>query len=337
MATAQELPSYHADDLLHRGLHDQLTQRRARLESAMSRQASARLTRLLEEVDNALDRLAGGTYGVCKECHESIETERLFADPMACFCLDHLPPEQRRALEADLELAARLQSRLLPPRDFQCSHWSTAYHYQPAGVVSGDFCDLLTGPDNKIYFALGEVSGKGLAASMLMSNLSAMFRALIPLGVGLSALMEHANRVLCDSTLPTQYATLVVGSAGADGAVTICNAGHAPPLWRHDHSVTRVECSGLPIGLFCAQDFDEVKVHLEPGEALVLYTDGISEARNGADAEYGDARLSEAVSRCGSLAPASVVAACIADVNQFRGGAPLFDDQTLLIAKRAGA
>jgi len=326
-------------DPLHRGLRDELLLRRERLQKSLSQRSAVRLVRLLEEVDAALGRLEGGTYGICEACHEPIETERMFANPLACFCLDHMPPEQLRLLEADLELASRLQSRLLPQPDFHCDGWQVAYSYQPAGLVSGDYCDLISDPDNNLYFFLGDVSGKGIAASMLMANLSAMFRALVPLNVSLADLVAHANTAFCESTLPTQYATLLVGKATPTGEVEICNAGHLAPLvFTHDGVKTGSGltdgASGFPIGLFCQQPYSTSTLQLAPGEFMLLYSDGVSEASNGDDQEYGADRLIKVVGNCAGLSPGETIRTCLEDVTTFRGDAPLADDQSVMVVQR---
>ena len=338
MATAHNAPQAMPStvDTLGSGLRQELVTRRTRLERLSRRADGPELQRLLDEVDAALLRLEQGTLGICEMCHEAVEPERLIADPLTRFCLDHLPPEQQRALEADLALAAELQARLLPDKNLRAEGWSVAYDYRPAGLVSGDYCDLLVCPKTgALYFALGDVSGKGVAASMLMSNLSAMFRALAPLATStLPELMAHANRVFCQSTLPNQYATLVLGRATPEGEVELCNAGHLEPLLFHKDGVVSVDGASAPIGLFRQQAFHSSRVRLAPGDTLVLFSDGISEARNGQEEEYGNARLSEILRLCARLSPAEAVATCIRDLTAFRGGAGQADDQALLVLQR---
>jgi phosphoserine phosphatase RsbU/P len=318
------------------GLRHQLEERRHRLERIAEHASDAQLQRLLDDVDAALHELEAGRLGVCSVCHECVEPERLMADPLARFCLDHLPPEQARALEADLELAARLQSRLLPDKKLRADGWQVAYDYRPAGIVSGDYCDLVTCCDTgNLYFALGDVSGKGVAASMLMSNLSAMFRALVPLSTSLPELMAHANRVLCESTLPNMYATLILGRATRTGEVEICNAGHLEPLIATHDGIVSLDGASAPIGLFCSQTFTSTRVQLAPGDALLLYSDGISEARNPHDEEYGTSRLSSVLRESASLAPEQALAACTGAVAAFVNGARQHDDQTVLLLQRA--
>ena len=336
MATAhgfQSTTSTH--DPLYYGLRKQLVQRRQRLEQALERGATGQLLALLDEVDAALARMQDGSFGVCEACLEPIEVERLVADPLSRLCIGHLTPEQQRVLEADLELAASLQKRLLPSPRVQCDGWCVAYDYRPAGLVSGDYVDVLTTPDRSLFFALGDVSGKGVAASMLMANLSAMFRALVPLGVEPAQLVAHANRVFCESTLPTQYATLVVGRATPAGEVEIANAGHLEPLAFRNGEVSALPSTGLPIGLFRDQQFPAATVQLGAGDTLALYSDGVSEAVDGGDNEYGIARLTEVVRQSAALGPQEAVAACLRDLTAFRGAGRQTDDQTLLLLRRS--
>src|SRR5882672_3366102 len=247
-------------------LREQLIDRRQKLTTAASAfHRPAELTRLLEEVDAALHRMDIGVYGLCEVCHDPVETERLLADPLTRFCLGDLTPHEQRALEEDLELASQIQTKLLPPLTQKIDGWEVSYHYQPAGAVSGDYCDLIKGEDQSLHFALGDVSGKGVAASMLMAHLNAMFRTLISINLPLEQMVERASRVFCESTLPTQYATLVCGRVGSNGEVEVCNAGHLPPLLVQDGTVTRITATGLPIGVFCSESFSVNRIHMNKG------------------------------------------------------------------------
>lgn len=310
-------------------LRDQLLVRREKLEAATVKSQAVNLVQLLEEVDKALERMDTGRFGICEVCNGALGAGRLLADPLARICLECLNPEQARALEQDLELAARIQTGLLPKADFAAPGWQVCYHYLPAGLVSGDYCDLVHDGRN-LYFMVGDVSGKGVAASMLMANLHAMFRALIPAGLPLAQLVERANRIFCESTLPTQYATLIVGKADEYGTVEICNGGHVPPLHVSAAGVKVMDASGLPVGLFCDQIFPTSSLQLLPGEGLVIYTDGISEAENTDGLQYGHTGLGKLVAAHHKLGPGEIVKRCKEEVLQFRGGLPSLDDQTIL-------
>lgn len=318
-------------------LQAQLEERRHRLQHALeAAPQDAGLTQLLTDVDAALKRMTNGTYGICQECHEPVEKERLLADPLVCYCLDHLPAAQRRALEQDLELATRVQRGLLPPQDLAWGGWEVRHHYQPAAAVSGDYCDVIR-PENggELFFVVGDVSGKGVAASMLMAQLHAMFRSLASAGLPLDQIVSVANRVFCDSALAGQYATLVCGRAAANGEVQISNSGHLPALVVRGDSVEKLESVSVPLGMFCAVKPCFRKVRLSPGESLVLYTDGLSEARNGAQEEYSIERYVRLLSgKCCGKSARDLVETTLADLRAFAGASRLNDDLTLMVLRR---
>lgn len=319
-------------------LREQLIDRRRKLEAALPGAGkNAEIARLLGEVDAALRRMDEGTYGLCESCHDPIETDRLIADPLIRFCLDHLTPGEQRALEEDLELAARIQKGLLPQPHLHTGGWEISYRYEGAGLVSGDYCDLVDAGVGSLYFILGDVSGKGIAASMLMAHLHAMFRTLISFGLPLPEIVERASRVFCESTLPTYYATLVCGKAEASGVIEVCNAGHVPPLLVSRSGVSRIEATGLPVGVFCNQEFTTARASLEPGSTLFLYTDGLYEAQDATGTEYAAERLGKFLEENSSLAPESLVIGCVMDLDAFRAGIPRRDDLTIMAIRRAGS
>lgn len=318
-------------------LHNQLMTRRERLEAALREEPRASaLQNLLEQVDAALERMTQGTYGLCESCHEPIEQERLLADPLVCYCLDHLTREEQLALQRDLELAAEMQRSLLPPNHVHVNGWEVNYHYRAAGVVSGDYCDIIRPPQaESVLFVVGDVSGKGVAASLLMTQLHGMLRSLASVGLPLDEAIARANRLLCESALAGQFATLVCGRAGAGGRVELCNAGHLPALHVGRDGVRRIESGGLPLGMFCTQRYPLESVKLEPGDALVVFTDGFTEAQAGGGTEYGVERLEEFLATRRGLTAGELTQACLADLGAFRGGTAAHDDLTLLTLRRA--
>lgn len=339
-------------------LRAQLEERRKRLETAVADPSSSTaLAHLLREVDSALERMQSGTYGICEECQEPIEADRLIADPLIRLCLDHLSAEQRRALESDLELAARVQRTLLPPNDMRAAGWHFYYHWRPLSLVSGDYCDLIHSKNGteEIWFLVGDVSGKGVAASMLMTHLHAIFRSLISgatqeeqamgyglprsgnAGLSLEQLMSAANRVFCESVMAGHFATLVAGRATPSGGVEIANAGHCPALVVGSNGVTRLPSTGLPLGMFCEGSATAQKVKLNPGESLFLYTDGLSETFNSAGAQYGDERLAQFLTEIRTSGPDALVAGCLGDVKEFASGAAASDDLTVMVIQRTAA
>ena len=291
-------------------VREQLLAGRARLADVLSGGEKDHIDHLLNQVDEALQRIEQGTFGICEECHTDIGEDWLREDPLTTVCLEHMTPKQQRALEYDLELAAQIQKGLLPPVDFSLAGWDISYHYQPAGVVGGDYCDLIAGPNGELYFVMADVSGKGVAAAMLSSNLRAVFRSLIPLGLCTEELVSRANQLFRQSTLPTQYATLVCGKTTASGDLEIVNAGHLPALLTGQWGTKIFESTSQPLGVFDGQQFSAAQARLLPGDTLVTYTDGISEAENDGGDEYGLERLQRVIEEYRLGCPMKLVGAC---------------------------
>ncbi len=319
-------------------VRQQLSERKQRLEAALARSPEAsQFEHLLGEVDAALARLESGSFGLCEVCHGTIEEDRIMADPLVRFCLDHLSHEEQRALQEDLDLAARIQRGLLPQGSLTCRGWEIHYHYEPAGPVSGDFCDVVQPDDGggDLFFLFGDVSGKGVSAAILMAHLHATFRSLVAAEVPIGQLVERANRVFRESTLASYFATLVAGRASASGELEICNAGHCPPLLLAGGSVTPVDPTGLPVGTFYSTSYASRTLKLAEGDTLVLYTDGVSEARDRTGAEYGADRIAGVLRASRHLGPRALASACLDDLASHLQGAPKGDDLTLMVIRRA--
>ena len=325
-------------------LREQLEKRREELQTAISvvpadeaQSAAKPLVDLLHEVDDAVQRMDEGTYGICEHCKGTVEKERIIADPLVQLCLDCLSDEEQRALERDLELASRIQRGLLPQTDVRFRDWRIHYHYKPAGIVSGDYCDVIqpSSPDGKLIFLLGDVSGKGVAASLLMTHLHAMFRSLAGIGLELDRLLEMANRLFCESTTAGQYATLICGSIGRHGEVEIASAGHSPALLVSKDGVKKIGATGLPLGLFTTSSYSVSRTRLDLDDSLLLFTDGVSEASTAGGSEYGIDALCDAAGQRHGWAPQELVAACLRDVERHSAGARQADDQTLMAIQRS--
>jgi sigma-B regulation protein RsbU (phosphoserine phosphatase) len=320
-------------------LQAQFRDRRARISDALAEaREPAKLVGLLQEVDAALERLATGTYGICEQCHEPIEDDYLRAEPLVRVCLSHLSDGQQRAMERDLDLASSIQANLLPPNHLRRDGWLASYYYEPAGPVSGDYCDIIQGQaeDGQTFFLVGDVSGKGVAASLLMSQLHAIFRSLISTPQPIDNLLERANRLLSESTSSSHFATLVSVRAMPTGQVEICNAGHCSPLLVTKKGVTAFESTGLPLGIFFRTEYQCHKTLLEPGDTLLLYTDGLTEARNSAELEYGEERLKNLAASSRSLRPEEMITVILKDLDAFRGVTPKPDDLTMMVLRRTG-
>jgi sigma-B regulation protein RsbU (phosphoserine phosphatase) len=312
----------------------QLLERRARLQSAAAAVPADYLNQLLAEVDSALGRIDTGTFGFCETCHDPIEPDRLESNPLVRFCLDHLSRAEMSQHQQDLDLATEIQSRLLPPRELGTECWDTHFRYQPVAAVGGDYCDLMTLRDGRsLFFAVGDVAGKGVAASLLMTHLSAIFRSLVSLDLPLSDIVTRANRLFCESTAPAHYATLVCGRATEHG-IELCNAGHCRPLVLQRDATQQLDSTGLPLGLFCGSQYGVKKISFGPGESLALYSDGITEAQEPDGEEYQEDRLIQALRAGYDLGVGAMADGVLQDVARFRRTRPPADDITLLILRR---
>lgn len=319
----------------HSYVQTELQQRRQHLlEATRLDSEDASLRQLLSSVDEALTRLKHGTFGICEHCHDTIESDRLLCNPLLRFCLDHLSEEEQRALENDLTLAAKIQRALLPRADWAVDGWKARYHYQPVGLVSGDYCDLIE-TDGGFLFLLGDVAGKGVAASMLMSHLHATFRTLAGQNLPLQKLVEHANRLFCDSTMAGQYATLVVGRVMSGGKVEYVSAGHLPLLHISNSGVASRQATGVPLGMFETSNFPVCTLEVAPGDSLFLYTDGLTEIFNLAGDEYGLSRAELLATRHSARELEDMLGECLGEIGSFSAGVKRTDDLTLLVLRRS--
>ena len=314
-------------------IHEQLLDRRLKLQAAsMFTGADFQFAGLLGEVDAALAKLGNGHFGECEACHDAVEPDRLLVDPLMKVCLGCLDDKQRATLEDDLQLAFDIQQGLLPKTGVKCDKWSVHHAYEPAGIVSGDYVDIIE-LDDEFYFLLGDVSGKGMAASLLMSNLHAMFHSLVPMRLPLANLMTRANRLLVESSLANQYATLICGKANRAGEIEISNAGHLSPILMKHGVKGSLNCPGLPLGMFSEAEFAVNKVKLSSGDSLLLFSDGVTEALNANSVEFGIERLFAAIECFEKGGPDAMIEKCLEHVTEFRGAANRHDDLTMLAAR----
>lgn len=320
---------------LDAALRKQLLIRRDRLREVLPGVSDpVPLAELLHQVEAALERMAAGSFGFCETCHDEIEHDRLLVDPLCRNCLEHLSPREQRALERDLDLAFQVQQGLLPKTCAVAEGWEIAFHYQPAGPVSGDFCDLIRFEDGSGLFLLGDVMGKGVAASLLTAHLHAIFRSLASPTRPLPELMTQANRLFCEGTLSSFFATLVVGRIEPRGQIEVCNAGHCPPLHLHAGTSTAFESTGLPLGLFCDAAYAASRKQIAPGERLLVFSDGLPETFNQTGEAFETERLPLLLAASVDLPPEQLLARILEDLTPFRGGAPLADDLTIMVLRR---
>jgi sigma-B regulation protein RsbU (phosphoserine phosphatase) len=188
--------------------------------------------------------------------------------------------------------------------------------------------------NDDLFFFFGDAVGKGILGSMIASQLYAIFRTLLSMGLPLSQMCERGNRLFCDSMGTSYYATLVCGRASPRGALEIINAGHLPPLILRSGGAVPVPATGVPLGLFPASPYEITKIQLAPGETLLFYTDGVTEARNRLGTEYSPERLARFVAERSHLSAEGLVRTCVKEIKSFADNSGLADDQTLLALRR---
>jgi len=244
------------------------------------------------------------------------------------------------SLEAELDLAARVQLSLLPNPNCCLAGWDTAFSYEPARHVSGDYLDLIEAGPDAFHFILGDVSGKGVAASLLMAHLHATVRVLLASRLTLDDVVRETSSMFCQSSLPAQFATLVIGKAARSGEVQLVNAGHAPVLFIHKNSIDALPATGVPLGLFCGSEpspaSSTLQLRVSQGEMLLLYSDGVTETTGVDGSEYGN-RLQTFLLSIPSRDPRETIAAVLDDLRNFSIDSQLADDRSLLVLKFRGA
>jgi serine phosphatase RsbU (regulator of sigma subunit) len=234
-----------------------------------------------------------------------------------------------------MKIAREVQARLLCPKTTRMDRLRYCGRSLPAGEIGGDYFDFLDAGPGRLGLALGDISGKGVSAALMMAGLQATLRSLFPEGVDdLGRLLRAVNRLFCESTAAQHYASLFLADYDdATGRLRYANCGHLPPLLLHaDATVSRLTPTATVLGMFEEWECAVSEVRLEPGDTLLLFTDGATEARNDQGEEYGEARLLEAFSRRRHLPVSPLVWEMQWAIRSF-GGDRLHDDLTLVAAR----
>jgi sigma-B regulation protein RsbU (phosphoserine phosphatase) len=236
-----------------------------------------------------------------------------------------------RKQERELEEARLIQRGLLPTSAPQLPGIEVAVTWQPADGVGGDCFDMIAF-GTAVGVSVADIAGKGLPAALLMSNLQAAVRAFALDAAAPSAICASVNRLLCRNMASGRFATFCYARVdGAARRVLYSNAGHNPPIViRTDGSSTTLTKGGMVLGVFPENTYEQAEVPISPGDRLVFYTDGITEARNPAGEEYGEERLLDAALAVRTQSAEAIKTALIEHVNLFTGG-QFEDDATLIV------
>jgi serine phosphatase RsbU (regulator of sigma subunit) len=239
-------------------------------------------------------------------------------------------------MKGDLETARKIQASLVPGEVFRKNRAEVHARMVPARTVGGDYYDVLEMGEEGLAVIVGDVTGKGLPAAMLMASVLGSARALFSAGLRGKDLIAALNRHVCTNAAGGRFVTLFYGELdAATGELNYVNAGHNPPLLaRADGSVDRLEPTGMVLGVMPEASFEACRAEIRAADRLLIFTDGYSEAFNKKDEEYGEGRLAESLVRAQGLPLQAAVERVTADVLAFCGSIPPHDDMTLMLVAR---
>ena len=262
------------------------------------------------------------------EAAVAIENARLYRETM-----------EKARMEQEMRIAAEIQQALLPKTNRVGTFFRAAAASLPCRSIGGDFYDYVDLPHAALGFALGDVAGKGPPAALLSAMMQGMFAAQAASADSPSQAITRVNLALYRRGIESRFVTLMYGALRPDGQLTYCNAGHNPPLvvGANGGAVRRLEAGGPIVGLFEGAKFDEETVALSPGDWLIIFSDGVSEALSADGEEYGEGRIVTCIQRRATLSPPALLESLFADVRDFTKGAAQSDDITAMVLQYGGS
>jgi sigma-B regulation protein RsbU (phosphoserine phosphatase) len=304
--------------------------------------------RLVRYVERAEDRVADKTIGVLyvdsrergairsdaaratlhtlgNEAAVAIENARLYREAM-----------ERAKLEQELKVAAAIQQSLLPVSGRSGPFFTVAATSVPCRAVGGDFYDYVELPNGGFGFIVGDVTGKGPPAALLSAAFLGMFGSEASYQKGAALVLSRLNLGMFRRAVEARFVTTFYGCLGPDGSFTYSNGGHNPPFLVTAGGVRRLETGGVVLGLFEAASFDEETVAMVPGDVIVAFSDGVTEAFDEAGEDFTDDRLLASIDRHRGTAPQDMLEGVLTDLRAFCGKATPSDDVTLVVMRYEG-
>ncbi len=296
----------------------------------------------LQVLETAIAKTEDQTLCLCVVCHDDIEPSQLEMDYTACVCLDHLSEEERNRLEDELELSQKIQQALLPQQTPDIPGVELAAFSRPAHYVGGDYFDFFDFRNQAPGLVIGDVAGKGMSASLLVASLQSALRTLAPEHDSPAEVVKRLNSMFLHNIHLTTFVTLFLGRFDPPTrTLTYCNAGHNPPLLYRPQAngrepITWLRPTGPAVGLVEEAQFKAETVKLSPDDVLLLYTDGVTEAENPTEEQFGMERLAEVVRQEATLPAAELIRELRRRLQEFTGGQLLADDTTIVAGKIDG-
>ena len=245
----------------------------------------------------------------------------------------------RLSLKGELEVAREIQLAMLPTGTFTAGDAEICGLTRPANTVGGDFYDVLPLPDGRVIVTIGDVAGKGSPAALLMALLLAVLRTLVDEQLEPPALIARLNKQICRHSPASRFITLFYAVyTPSTGEIAYVNAGQNPPLLRRtDGSIERLHATGVALGMFEASTYEAAHAIVQPGDLLVLYSDGITEAENPAGVPFEETGLERFLAARGGEPPAVLAPALLKAVESHAADSRFTDDLTVLVVKRGSA
>lgn len=251
----------------------------------------------------------------------------------------HLELVEKQRMARELQLGREIQGRLLPTPPSDMAGVELSATNIPCYEVGGDYYDFLELPDGDLGVVIADVSGKGVSAALIMSSMQAALRVAAPIESDLARLVARLNALIFRSASGRKYVTAFIARyTPATGLLRYVNAGHNPPMIvtadEDSPRLTHLASTGKPIGILPDSPFEEVTVKLARGSALFLYTDGLNEAENADEEQFGNERLRDLVQSLDRSSAAEMASGVLAAVTAFEAGAPATDDKTIVVVRR---
>jgi serine phosphatase RsbU (regulator of sigma subunit)/pSer/pThr/pTyr-binding forkhead associated (FHA) protein len=301
-----------------------------------------RLVRYVDKVENVGDErrigvlyldskekgslLSGSTRAALEtlatEAAVAIENARLYRETM-----------EKARMEQEMRIAAEIQQALLPKAARSGAYFRAAAASLPCRSIGGDFYDYVEMNNGSLGFALGDVAGKGPPAALLSAMMQGIFAAQAATTDEPSQTITRVNLALYRRGIESRFVTLMYGVLDPDGQMVYCNAGHNPPLVIGSSGVRRLERGGPIVGLFEGATYEEERLRLIPGDWLIIFSDGISEAMSASGDEYGEPRIIDCIQRNKTLDPTRLLDALFTDVREFAHGAAQSDDISAMVLR----
>ena len=275
-------------------------------------------TLLSSATRSALETLAA-------EASVAIENARLYRETL-----------EKAKLDQEMRIAAEIQRALLPKPRAVVSFVDAAAASIPCRSIGGDFFDYLDESKDSFGFTLGDVAGKGPPAALMSALMQGMFASHALSSAGPAAAVAHMNKALCRRGLESRFVTLMFGMMSPDGRLVYCNAGHNPPMIIGRTGVRRLEAGGPVVGLLEFAPYEQDEVQLSPGDTVVVFSDGVSEAMSSEGEEFGDPRLQAAIEGATDQSAEALVDRLVSAVRLFTRGAAQSDDITAMIIRYLG-